>query len=231
MNMTFNRFKKEASITEEELCREFFNEHCRLIKVKNEKIAVKNLALIIKTTIRLSNEIGFYSMSMRDLSRETGLSMGALYSYFPGKGRLLDMIHHLGGKTVMRVLQTYIEKEESPAEKLETAVRAHLYLSEIMKDMFYFFYMETKNLNKKNRKTPVASELLTERVFIDILKEGVKKGIFKIDDILLTGSVIKAMLQDWYLKRWKYRKRRINVEKYAGFVIRFINKNIIKELK
>jgi len=38
----------------------------------------------------------------------------------------------------------------------------------------------------------------------------------------LTASVIKAMLQDWYLKRGKYAKRRIPVEKYAQFVLQFI---------
>ena len=35
----------------------------------------------------------------------------------------------------------------------------------------------------------------------------------------LTGAVIKAMLQDWYLKRWKYARRNVSVEKYAAFVM------------
>jgi hypothetical protein len=34
--------------------------------------------------------------------------------------------------------------------------------------------------------------------------------------------VIKAMLQDWYVKRWKYARRQISVDNYAEFVIGFI---------
>lgn len=35
----------------------------------------------------------------------------------------------------------------------------------------------------------------------------------------LVASVIKAMLQDWYLKRWKYKNRKVLVDEYADFVI------------
>jgi len=43
----------------------------------------------------------------------------------------------------------------------------------------------------------------------------------------LTASVIKAMLQDWYLKRSKYRKRNISVDHYARFVLQFVEAFIL----
>ena len=45
----------------------------------------------------------------------------------------------------------------------------------------------------------------------------------------LTASIIKAMLQDWYLKRWKYAKRRVSVEKYARFVLAFVEAFCLKK--
>jgi hypothetical protein len=30
------------------------------------------------------------------------------------------------------------------------------------------------------------------------------------------------MLQDWYLKRWKYAKRNISVDQYATFILEFV---------
>jgi hypothetical protein len=41
-------------------------------------------------------------------------------------------------------------------------------------------------------------------------------------DPQLTASVIKAMLQDWYLKRSKYAARKISVDEYARFILKFV---------
>ena len=38
----------------------------------------------------------------------------------------------------------------------------------------------------------------------------------------MTASLLKAMLQDWYLKRWKYAGRRISVDQYVDFLINFM---------
>ena len=40
---------------------------------------------------------------------------------------------------------------------------------------------------------------------------------------LLVAAAIKPLVQDWYLKRWKYRRRKIAVEAYADFVIAMID--------
>ena len=46
-------------------------------------------------------------------------------------------------------------------------------------------------------------------------------------DPQLTASIIKAMLQDWYLKRSKYRKRNLSVDQYAKFLLQFLEAFII----
>ena len=63
------------------------------------------------------------------------------------------------------------------------------------------------------------SELSVEGMIADILRQGQAAGIFKESDALLTAAVIKAMVQDWYIKRWKYAKRRVSVTRYADQVV------------
>jgi hypothetical protein len=82
--------------------------------------------------------------------------------------------------------------------------------------------MEAKNLSRKEQDLAVASELYTEKLISDILEQGRVQGDFDLHDPLLTASVIKAMLQDWYLKRSKYARRRITVDRYADFVLQFV---------
>jgi AcrR family transcriptional regulator len=224
--MTFDEFKRLAMISMEEMCREIFKENQASIKIKKEPVAVKNLANIFNTTLRLSNEKGFQTMSLRDLSRASGLSMGALYSYFTSKEELLEMIQARGRRLTRKILTRLIDPDADPVSKLRTAIRTHLYLTEVMHPWFYFSYMETKNLDKPQQKKSIESELATEQMLVDILEEGVKKRVFVVDRPVLTASVIKAMLQDWYVKRWKYTRRQVSVDEYAGFVIDFVESAI-----
>lgn len=226
--MTFQNFSRQVMVSVEDLCRDFYRDNRAAIRIKKEETAVKNLVTIVNTTLKLSYKKGFDAMSLRDLSRESGLSMGALYTYFGSKEELLGMIQYHGQVAVERILREHIDQDSEPWGKLQNAIRIHLYLSELMKSWFYFFFMETKNLNKKYRKISVESELMTERVITDILEEGVKRKVFGIDNILLTGSVIKAMMQDWYLKQWKYVQRNISVEEYAQLVIDMVESFIMK---
>ena len=217
-NLRFETFKGLVSLSMEDLCHELFLDNRKSIKIKKEGVAVKNLVKILDAALTLSNEKGFAAMSLRDLSAKAGLSMGALYTYFSSKEELLQMIQRQSA-VVVQVLLDQIEGIEDPLSKLKRVIQSHLFLSEVMQPWFYFAYMETKNLAKQEHKKAIEAELATEKLLIDIMKEGRDKGDFKTVNMELAGAVIKAMLQDWYLKRWKYARRNVSVEKYAAFVI------------
>ncbi|MEA3360784.1 MAG: TetR/AcrR family transcriptional regulator, partial [Thermodesulfobacteriota bacterium] len=101
------------------------------------------------------------------------------------------------------------------------------YLSEIMYPWFYFSYMEAKNLTKQVQKKAIELELFTEKIFIDIIEHGKKDRIFRDVNKELVAAMIKAILQDWYLKRWKYEMRNISVEQYAIFLIDLVDSYLL----
>jgi len=220
--MDYADFQKKINLSKYDLCREVYQENRRSIRVKKEDTVVKNLERIFSATLKISNNKGFQAMSMRDLSRETHLSMGALYSYFASKEELLGMLQNQRRTVTQRILEQRIAQESKPAARLRTAILTHLHLSEAMQPWFYFSYMEAKNLSKKEQDLAVASELYTEKLIADILKQGQIQRDFELRDPQLTASVIKAMLQDWYLKRSKYARRGISVDQYARFVLEFV---------
>ncbi len=220
--MNYAEFQKKVRLSKQDLCREVYADHRDSIRVKKEDTIVKNLERIFSATLKIGNKKGFQAMSMRDLGRETSLSMGALYSYFSSKEELLSMLQHQRRTITKRILQEHIEKESEPGARLRVAILTHLYLSEAMQPWFYFSYMEAKNLSKKEQALAVASELYTEKIFADILVQGQTNGSFSLRDPQLTASVIKAMVQDWYLKRSKYARRKISVDRYAQFILQFV---------
>jgi AcrR family transcriptional regulator len=220
--MDYAEFQKQVSLSKQDICREVYTENRKSIRVKKEDTVIRNLERIFSATLKISNQRGFQAMSMRDLSRETHLSIGALYSYFSSKEELLAMLQHQRRMMTKRILEKHIERETDPRAKLRVAILTHLHLSEAMQPWFYFSYMEAKNLSKKEQDLAVASELYTENILADILKEGQDLGCFILDDARLTASVVKAMLQDWYLKRSKYARRNITVDQYADFILQFV---------
>jgi len=201
---------------------EVYQENRASIKVKKEAVAVKNLEKIFAAALSLAQRSGFHAMSLRELSKASGLSMGALYSYFGSKDELRGHIFRYGARFVREVAAGEADRYEQPAERLAAAIRAHLYLSEALRPWFYFSYMEARNLPPRERRAAMENERSTEAIFSAILRQGKRRRVFRVKNVDLAAAVIKAMLQDWYLKRWKYGQAEVKVEEYAEFVVNFV---------
>lgn len=221
--MKFETFKKSVQLSKEDICRDILVQNRDRIKIKKERVAVKNLAKILDAALSISNQKGFASMSLRDLSSEAGLSMGALYSYISSKEELLNMMQQQGRSLIFKILGDYLKDISDPVEKLKAGIQVHLYLSEVMHPWFYFSYMETKNLPKEVHKKSIEAELYTEQIFTGIVEDGIREGKFRKSDPQMVSAALKALLQDWYLKRWKYERRKVTVETYAGFIMDLVS--------
>lgn len=154
--------------------------------------------------------------------------MGGLYSYFENKASLLSMILLEVSETVNEVLRAAPEEVVGdPKLHLAWLIDAHIRLTEVMQPWFTFAFMEAKSFPAQERKIAIDSELATEKIFASVLKEGVESGCFFVSDIEMTASLIKPMLQDWYVKRAKYRKRMVTIDDYINYVNKFIYNSIM----
>jgi len=218
----FQEFKQRQAPDLMQLCQEIVAENRSSIAVKKDGLAVKNVMRILESVFALSREKGFHAMTLRDLSRASGLSMGALYTYFSSKDELRTLIRRKGVLYAKRILLEQIEPFQAAPDRLAAAIRTHLYLSETLRSWFYFAYMEAGSLPAREKRQSMEDERATERIFRDILEQGEREGTFRCGDVELTAALLKAMLQDWYLKRWKYKRKGVSVEAYAGFVAAFV---------
>jgi AcrR family transcriptional regulator len=220
---TLLEFQERFDLSMEALCARMLERHQTTIRIRKPAVAIANLARIVETTLTLANAKGFHSMSLRDLTEHTGLSMGALYAYFDSKDTLLMMIL---GQVVVAVEDVLTHPppglEGDPAARLRWLLETHLYLTETMQPWFVFAYMEAKAFPREGRDLAVASELTTERLLAEALEQGARAGLFRVADAEMTAALIKPLLQDWYVKRAKYRRRGITPERYAQSVIDFV---------
>jgi AcrR family transcriptional regulator len=218
-----NRKDLPGGFSTEALCGRILERHREAIRVQKSHIAVANLARIIEATLKLSNKQGFQATTLRDLAKTSGLSMGGLYTYFVGKPMLLSMILREVSSTVAEVLsEPPPEVATDAGAHLRWLIDTHIRLTETMQPWFVFAYMEAKAFPPEERRIAVDSEALTESMIARVLEQGRKDGIFTLSDVTLTASLIKPLLQDWYVKRAKYRKRGISIDSYVAAVIDFV---------
>lgn len=95
-----------------------------------------------------------------------------------------------------------------------------------MQPWFVFAFMEAKSFPVAARKMAVESEAATEQLFAAVLRAGVEAGRFDVPSVELTAALIKPLLQDWYVKRSKYRKRGVEIERYIDTVCDLVEKAI-----
>lgn len=227
--LSFSDFTKDCDLSLDSISRGIYRHHGISEKIKKEELAVKNLQKILRSAMHLSSRKGFHAMTLRDLSRETKISMGGLYAYFESKEELLHWLFLEGQTQIHQTLEEKINSGKSAQEKIALGICTHLYMSEILQKLFYFLYMEAKNLGKAEQKKILSLEQFTESIFEECIAGGMESGEFAQADPTLLASVLKAMLQDWYLKRYKFSRRKITVEKYAEFLIQFFLNRISSE--
>lgn len=215
-------------LSEEACIARIFESNRHIIDVKKSKIALPNLTRILRAAIRLSARSGFEAMSMRDLAQEAEISMGGLYAYVPHKKTLLSMILREVTDTGVYMMNNVPSAYTSdPRTELRWMIDAHLRMTETMQPWFAFLYLEAKSFPIEERRGALKAEETTTSLFADVIRRGTQAGVFAAGDPDLQASLIKPLLQEWYVKRAKYRRRDCDVGTYIAAVIAMIETGLV----
>lgn len=194
-----------------------YHQNKQRLNLKNQRIATTKLATIIPAVFKIARQNSYSGMTLRDLSRETGYSTGGLYKYFNDKEDLFVMIHHALVAMTERVLISV--QSDNPLTSIDHLLIYHLYMSERLKRWFYFVFMEAKHLNKPLLNRFVESEKLLEQALITDINKAVSNHLCHCRSAFLVASVLKATLQEWYLKNHKYQAQNIDLTAYKNHLL------------
>lgn len=96
----------------------------------------RRLGEILEHATRVFYEKGYEGASMRDLSRESGMSLAGLYYYFENKEKLLYMIQRHTFRTVIDRLKLRLADVTDPEQRMRIFIQNHLeYFLQNMKAM------------------------------------------------------------------------------------------------
>src|SRR6476619_6951742 len=86
----------------------------------------QKLEFILRTSARIFADKSYHSTSMRDISRETNVSLAGLYHYCKSKDELLFLIQDNCFGRVLERLEQRLEGVEDPITKLGIFIENHL---------------------------------------------------------------------------------------------------------
>ena len=78
----------------------------------------QKLEFILRTSARIFADKGYHSTTMRDISRETGVSLAGLYYYCKSKEELLFLIQDNCFGRVLESLEERLRSETDPLARL-----------------------------------------------------------------------------------------------------------------
>jgi TetR/AcrR family transcriptional regulator, cholesterol catabolism regulator len=86
----------------------------------------RRLSEILSHATEVFCKKGYEGASMRDLSRESGMSLAGLYYYFESKERLLYLIQKHTFSTIVQRLKGRLEQVTDPEERIRVFILNHL---------------------------------------------------------------------------------------------------------
>ena len=134
----------------------------------------QRFVLILKTAARVFADLGYHRASVRDISRETKLSLAGLYYYFGSKEDLLHLIQRHCFETLLERLEEGLGRLREPEERIRFLVATHVgYFTENIDEMKVMSH-EGRSLTGKHRR-----EVREYKRAYYLLVTGVVKGLLR----------------------------------------------------
>jgi TetR/AcrR family transcriptional regulator, cholesterol catabolism regulator len=162
----------------------------------------ESAAKIYEVATRLFGDQSYPATSMRDISQAVGILPGSLYSHISGKEALLLEIVESGITKYLEAIAPIADGSEPADVRLRAAIRAHvIVVAENLEQTLVTFH-QWKYLEEGNRQRVIAMRNSYQEMFIRIVKDGIKSGVFDRNlDATLCVLAILGMLNwvpEWF---------------------------------
>lgn len=169
---------------------------------------------------------GYHGTSVRDIANAANVTVAALYHHFPSKHDVLAYVMTRAMEDSLDgVRQAHDNKRDDPKQQLLDMVSAHvLYHTERHSEAFVG-NTELRSLNDEARGRVIALRDAEEKLFREVVREGVNRGVFtteidikEVVRVLLAGCMHIAV---WYKPGGSLSAQTL-VERYQSLALQLV---------
>lgn len=159
---------------------------------------------IIEAAARVFAERGFHGATTQDIADVLGIRQASLYYYFSSKEEALEIVCLKGVEGFFEAGKTIAAGPGSARNRLSLLINSHLSPLIDRADFVRVFQRERQHLPAESRKRIGRWSRGLERIFEDVIKEGIADGEFRADlDPRMATLAILGMCNaasTWYRK-------------------------------
>lgn len=159
---------------------------------------------IIEAAARVFAERGYHGATTQDIADVLGIRQASLYYYFSSKEEALELVCMKGVEGFFDAAKTIATGPGSAQERLTLLINSHLSPLIDHRDFVKVFQNERQYLPAESRKRIGRWSRGLERIFEDVISEGIANDEFRTDlDPRLTTLAILGMcnaVSTWYRK-------------------------------
>jgi len=135
--------------------------------------------VILKAAIAVMAEHGYHGTSVRDIAERAGLSPAALYYHFTSKQDVLATLMERGIERLLtRTRAALAEAGEAPADRLSAIVEVQVLFHLERQAATLLGTTELRALEEPLRGKHKAKRVAQQRLFDQVIEEGVAQGVF-----------------------------------------------------
>lgn len=156
---------------------------------------------ILESAAQVIRQKGFHGASMADIAEATRLQKASLYHYFGSKQdillALLDRALEMLTERMAKVMAVDIPSDE----KLRLAMRAYLQMLSEQGDLVSVLLLEHRSLEAEYHSRHVPNRDRFEKIWRDLIQQGVRDGSFQCENIPLTVRGLMGVMNwtiTWY---------------------------------
>lgn len=177
---------------------------------------------ILKAAIAVMAEHGYHGTSVRDIAERAELSPAALYYHFTSKQDVLATIMERGiERLMMRTRTALAEAGEAPGDRLSAIVEVQVLFHLESQGATLLGTSELRALEEPLRSKHKAKRLQQQRLFDQVVEEGVAQGAFTTT---LPGEAARAIVvmctgvAGWFSPRGKLSREQV-VKRYQRLAL------------
>ena len=175
---------------------------------------------IIEAAARVFAERGFHGATTQDIADVLGIRQASLYYYFSSKEAALELVCLKGVEGFFEAGKTITAGPGTARERLILLINSHLSPLIDRSDFVSVFLNERQHLPAESRRRIGRWARGLERIFEEVIKEGVAEGEFRADlNARLATLAILGMCNA--AQRW-HRKENVEVARIAAEFARLV---------
>ncbi len=185
---------------------------------------------ILTAASKLFSQKGFHATSIRHLAKALGVQGGSLYAHISSKEEILVEIVR---RAAERFLSIGEDLSGSPVEKLRRLIQKHLEVIAEEQASATVFFHEWKVLPEEKRRQVLAWRDAYERLVLGVVEEGVRAGVFRVENPRLATLFLLSALNwtyQWYRKDGPLSLKEL-AEEYARLALNALGAKEVEDGK